>query len=808
MPFDMARLLPRDGRERRDNEINIFQDEVERFEHAFEESLAQANHPPMTTTAPSVSRPALGDVDVNSFSFTHAAPPPPGFKSPVKPAKRAPLASATNVNTKKLQSIRMNPPTSNTFVTDNIVKRQPMMANFKTAAQKPRTDFVAAGKENMGSHMDSATIGSTDTAAAAKDSRKRLLEPATIKDTRPAKREKLESEQPPQQFELPPIEDDGTKPPHSYAQLIGMAILRAPNQRLTLSQIYKWISQTFSFYSLSDPGWQNSIRHNLSLNKAFVKRERPKDDPGKGNYWAIEKGQEAQFFKEKPQRNVMSNSSRPSFPTIQARPRSSHGSNAQSDASATASHTQSQPPLPALYPKKPSTTAPPPELSSDATIPATDAVGPEDALLAGAATKQDFVAAEPTATDPVLGGSMSGIGMLDDSFLGDSTLNANFFSPTAEMHSSPPPIPKLDVTGRTPPPPFAVPASSISRSQKRKVTQWDDSGYISSLDSSVTRPNKRLNGQLRDKKKEKMEKGRAEIEITRLRNSSPFSPTKGTRSWATFAPQSSSPLRRSTTDAGQMLPPVTPVVKFKAPPKPPPSASPNTNLRLHRDKVDSMLNSPLRRVSNMSSADWSPSFSLDDSLAAMNSHNISGDLPDFDILQDNDWFNASLFPQPSPVKRSAVKRSQSTSALADITASAARNRSTAPPSASGTSNFLKAPAMPLDDMETPSKFLPDLGLGSISENSMFPFSSPSKVLLPEQSGSLPLAGDNWNLADFIAAEEPSSEPSLDMTQGFAKIGAENKNPELLNNQSNNNISSSNSKKPARAALGRSYSTAY
>ncbi|CCJ30305.1 unnamed protein product [Pneumocystis jirovecii] len=117
----------------------------------------------------------------------------------------------------------------------------------------------------------------------------------------------------PEPHEMPLIEDDGQKPPYSYATLIGMAILRAPQRRLTLSAIYNWISQTFEYYCNNDSGWQNSIRHNLSLNKAFVKQERPKDEPGKGNYWTIEPGYEFQFMKGRTRKNISSGSKRPTL---------------------------------------------------------------------------------------------------------------------------------------------------------------------------------------------------------------------------------------------------------------------------------------------------------------------------------------------------------------------------------------------------------------------------------------------------------------------------------------------------------------
>lgn len=104
----------------------------------------------------------------------------------------------------------------------------------------------------------------------------------------------------------------GEKPNYPLPTLIKLAIYGSPRRRLTLQEIYQALEDRFEWFRqrTDELSWkvrvlhfhflpfglgerivtkfQNSIRHNLSLRKCFLKVQRPITEPGKGSYWMID----------------------------------------------------------------------------------------------------------------------------------------------------------------------------------------------------------------------------------------------------------------------------------------------------------------------------------------------------------------------------------------------------------------------------------------------------------------------------------------------------------------------------------------
>ncbi|KAM4054741.1 forkhead domain-containing protein [Hirsutella rhossiliensis] len=720
--------------------VHIFQDDF------FERQAPMTCHAPM----PAITKPARRPLS-SSSSNVILNPPYASHAnySPHKTNSSSPRSPLKSSNGSKLNMVSMAPPMGKGPTTDSLQKR-PHLSKFKTAAaqRSASAPSIHFGKENVHPQIFPAppTINlSLENYYQKPNGKRGLMDAAPIKDARSAKKTKTDDATLPPHDSFPPTQDDGTKPPHSYAQLIGMAILRSPLRRLTLAQIYKWISDNYSFYNPNDAGWQNSIRHNLSLHKNFIKIERPKDDPGKGNYWGIEPGTEFQFLKEKPSRKpATAPVQEPTLPPPAPM------------------HHCSLPPLPTSQ----ATMSMPLELSSDATIPISDNA-PHD---------------EPA----------------DKSAEHELPVESSLYSPLpANMHSSPPVSRNLERRSGTPPSAARNPGSSATRSHKRRFASMDDSGYISSLESSVMRPNQKALLLTSEADRPRIKRGRAEEEIARLRGSSPFSPTKS-RSLSTYGPVSSSPLRQANEH--QMLPPLTPVIKMKPPVRPPPSASPNTNLRIHRDKVRNMLQSPLRRVTGVGEdcIPWSPAFNLDDALYAFD--DAATTTTDFDIFQDMTSVDDTMFPgmnpldTGSPIKRSAKRarwdRSVSTSALTDITNSGKKKPAAYVPllkfAEQSPSQFLETPSKAFEGLGSPSKLFGESPLRN---------PSPSRFML-----DLPGDGDWPSLAmdpnDFMSHDVSggSDFSGLDILQGFEKIGS--------------NAPAFKQPKIPKPAMGRSYTTRF
>ncbi|KAL1921364.1 uncharacterized protein VTP21DRAFT_11080 [Calcarisporiella thermophila] len=80
----------------------------------------------------------------------------------------------------------------------------------------------------------------------------------------------------------------GNRPPNSYTALIKEAIESSPQKKMTVSEIYDYFLTHYPFFRTTTCTWKNSIRHNLTMKRIFVRDARPSNEPGKGGFWTVD----------------------------------------------------------------------------------------------------------------------------------------------------------------------------------------------------------------------------------------------------------------------------------------------------------------------------------------------------------------------------------------------------------------------------------------------------------------------------------------------------------------------------------------
>ncbi|KAI3344041.1 fork head domain-containing protein [Ustulina deusta] len=179
-----------------------------------------------------------------------------------------------HVNPRYLEQAGMHAPSS-----DSRTALPPLPSSDQPSSQTVRGSASSRSQSNQ------------QPIAPAPPDYKRPGTPPSTKSRVPASQAKTPAHNPvssQDDIDLAKDENKHIKPHYSYAQLITQAIISAPGEKLNLAGIYSYIIENYAYYRHQQPsGWQNSIRHNLSLNKAFSKAPRSTDEPGKGMKWEV-----------------------------------------------------------------------------------------------------------------------------------------------------------------------------------------------------------------------------------------------------------------------------------------------------------------------------------------------------------------------------------------------------------------------------------------------------------------------------------------------------------------------------------------
>ncbi|KAA1466094.1 hypothetical protein DENSPDRAFT_846649 [Dentipellis sp. KUC8613] len=223
------------------------------------------------------SRVPLGErsqIQIASRTFHFVLPPPPAPEDSPSPSSQS---SLNRPRSPSVDITSLSPPSSLPSVSP-----PPVVASPPRIKAPPLPDPPQLPNSNSIPHGRPKTSGKKRKAA-----------------------ETVEAPPAPPPKPRPRPEDMPPKPTLTYSQLCYRAI-KAQGGKATLQEILTWMMDNYDWYRYNEKttGWEKSVRHNLSSNRAFKKLERSAGEKGKGFYWAVDEQCE-HMFEEQQARAAM-----------------------------------------------------------------------------------------------------------------------------------------------------------------------------------------------------------------------------------------------------------------------------------------------------------------------------------------------------------------------------------------------------------------------------------------------------------------------------------------------------------------------
>ncbi|KAM0791368.1 hypothetical protein ACM66B_005833 [Microbotryomycetes sp. NB124-2] len=241
--------------------------------------------------------------DSNSFFDPSALPPLPDLSVlpplPAIPAITEPTPSVspdpTTLSVANLPPLQDAPPAQPQTISPAALKAPAPSTAASTAIELPATspELEVKPAQEEPSYKTSAALQASTSKAPSQPSSAAPTPAATTAAAAPTVARPSPYTPAPHPPGTPypdraPDSDRQKKPPYTYASLVAQAIMDSPAKRLTLNAICDWVEERWPYFQQNQPGWQNSIRHNLSLARGFIKLPRKADEPGKGSFWALD----------------------------------------------------------------------------------------------------------------------------------------------------------------------------------------------------------------------------------------------------------------------------------------------------------------------------------------------------------------------------------------------------------------------------------------------------------------------------------------------------------------------------------------